>query len=440
MVISQLVQEGTAKRAFQAGVTVEDFDIHDEEFQWVVDEAEKRRPINARRFKTQFPSFDFMPSQEKLTDLLDELKQERAFTSISAALDSVLVDLEPSNALIRANELREILRDVLRTHSAAGDTMIRAEWEEHYKGMKELQILSDSGEIIGIPTEIPHLDAHWGGLVNATTYVVLGRPGDAKSFLLAKFAAEAMWHGYRVGLFSPEMTEHQHRARINTLLSAKPEIQAALGMEGAFRNRALKDGRGFNLKSYRRFLEYVESEVPGEIALFTQKYRRSKMTAQYIESRVEDLGIDLVLVDPIYKLQASRLRKARFEELQDIVDALQDISQGFNIPVVMTNQATRSLVGTKGDPPTKDTSYGSDAPAQEADCVIGVKHHSEDRLMMLNCSKNRHGEPFRFKMKFHPNIGVMQDLSPLSSEMYYNGYDPEKAEELREALKEVETE
>ena len=296
--------------------------------------------------------------------------------------------------------------------------MIRAEWEDHYRNMKELQILSDTGEIIGIPTGIPHLDAHWGGLAQATTYVVLGRPGDAKSFTIGKFAAEAMWHGYRVGLFSPEMTEHQHRCRINTLLSARKEIQQACGLRMAFRNRALKDGRGFNLKQYKKFLEYVEQEVPGEIALFTQKFRREKMTAQYIESRVEDLGIDLVLVDPIYKLKASRMRKMRFEELQDIVDALQDLSHGFNIPVVMTNQATRSLVGTKGDPPTKDASYGSDAPAQEADCVIGVKHFSEERLMHLNCSKNRHGEPFKFKMKFIPNIGLMEDLSPISLDKF----------------------
>jgi replicative DNA helicase len=316
---------------------------------------------------------------------------------------------------------------------------MKADWQSHLRHVKELQILRELGQIAGIPTGLKHLDIHWGGLQKATSYLVLGRPGDAKSFFQAKLAVEGMLAGERIGLFSPEMTEHQHRCRINTLLSANSKIQEACGLSGAFRNRALKDGYGFNLKRYKRFLEYIEQEVPGEIHLFTQKYRREKMTPHYIESRVEDLGITCVIVDPIYKLKSPRHRKLRYEELSDITDSLQDMSQGFNIPIVMSNQATRSLVGQKGEPPTKDSSFGADAPVQEADCVIGLKHYSEERCMKLNCSKNRHGEPFKFTVSFHPNIGRMEDVTPISTD-YFNGYDPEKAEELREAMKEVPSE
>src|SRR4029077_1454104 len=219
---------------------------------------------------------------------------------------------------------------------------------------------------------------------------------------LGKIAVEGAWAGYRWGLFSPEMTEHHHRCRMGTLWSGKREIQEALGLKGAFRNRALKDGRGFNLKSYTRYLAWLEANVKGEVILFNRKYQRSKMSVSYIESRIEDYGLDGIIVDPIYKLKPPRRRGNRWEELGEIVDSLTDISLAFNIPVVMSNQANRAYLGGRGQAPDKDSSFGSDAPVQEADCVLGVKHFSEERTLQFRCTKNRHGEPFKFNMHFVP--------------------------------------
>lgn len=436
-VLATLVEEGSPKKAFQAGISVDDFDVHKEEFEWVVYRAENNKPINVRLFRKAFPDFDFInPENEKLTDLLDELKNERAFTAIESALDEILVDITPDNALERAIQLREVLGDVLRAHSANSDVFIKGGWQEHYKHMRELSILAETGQIPGIPSGVPHFDHHFGGWQGEASYLFLGRPGDAKSFTLAQAVVEAAWSGYRVGLFSPEMTSHQHWCRIHTLLSAKKEIQDACGLKGAFRNRALKDGRGFNLKSYKRFCSYLESHMPGEIIVFTQKYRRERMTPGYIESRVEDLGLDMVVVDPIYKLKSPRRRQLKHEELGEIVDSLTNIGRSFNIPVLLSNQAHRQQ-GRQGDAPTKDSSFGADAPVHEADCVIGVKHFSEERVMKLNCSKNRHGEQFKFTMKFHPNIGVMEDVTQIRGD-YFNGYDPEKVGELQQAMKEME--
>jgi replicative DNA helicase len=275
-------------------------------------------------------------------------------------------------------------------------------------------------------------------LQKETTYLILGRPGDAKSFTLAKFAVEGALAGYRVGLFSPEMTEHQHNCRIHTLFSENREIQKALNLRGAFRNRELKDGYGFNLKTYKRFLQYLAEEVDGEIHLFTQRYRREKMSVSYIESRIEDYRLDLVIIDPIYKLRPPRYRKQGWEEIGEITGALVDLSHTYNIPVVMSNQANRQTVGSRGDPPGKESSFGSDQPVQEANCVVGVKHFSEERQMKFNCSKNRDGEPFKFTASFVPNVGVLKDITPINDH-YSNGYDVDKAVELAETIKEAET-
>jgi hypothetical protein len=435
-VIAALVDEGSPKKAFQAGVSTDDFEIHDEEFQWIVSRAEKRKPITPRLFKKQFPEFDFILPSEKMGDLLDELKQERAFVAVSSAIDEIYSGEDPlsqENALAKAMSLREVLGEVVKLHAPHADIAIKADWMNTYERIKNLNILRSNGEAPGIPTGIDHFDHHFGGLQPETSYLFLGRPGDAKSFTLAKLVIEAAWNGYRVGVFSPEMTRHQHECRFHTLLSAKKEIQDALGLKGAFRNRALKDGYGFNLKQYRRFLQWLDDNLTGEIHLFTQKYRREKMSVSYIESRVEDLALDAIFIDPIYKLKPPRKRGSKWEELGEITDALIDLSHTYNIPLVMSNQANRATPGGKGDAPSKDSSFGADAPVQEANCVIGVKHFSEERIMKYKCDKNRDGEPFKFTAKFHPNIGVLEDVTPLKGD-YFNGYDPDKAAQLMESM------
>lgn len=437
LVISKLVEDGSIKKAFQAGITDQDFELHDEEWAWLVRRSIERKPIGARVFKRAFPEFDFMPPREKLNDLLEELKHERAFLAVSSAIEEIYNGDDPlsqDNAVEKAVQLRDALGETLKVHSPYSDIALKSGWESGYERVRNLSILRSNGEPAGIRTGISHFDHHFGGLQKECTYLFLGRPGDAKSFTLAKFAVEAAWDGYRVGLFSPEMTEHQHNCRVHTLLSSKREIQEALGMRGAFRNRALKDGHGFNLKEYRRFLQWLDTNMKGEIQLFTQRYRREKMSASYIETRVEDYGLDLVIVDPIYKLASPRRRGAKWEELGDITDALIDLSHGHNIPVVMSNQANRAMVGKRGEAPDKDSSFGADAPVQEANCVIGVKHFSEEHMMRYNCSKNRDGEPFKFTAKFFPNVGVLEDVTPLSGD-YLNGFDRDRARELDKAMK-----
>lgn len=435
-IIAGLSQEGSLKKALEENLTPEDFELHDEEFAWMIERIERKEPITPRVFKAKFPEFEFVVAEESLNDLISELKKEKAYIAISSAIEELLEGeeaLDHDNALEKAGQLSEILDNIRRTSGTHSTVLIKAGWEAHYLRMKNLSTLRDNGDIPGIPTGLEHLDHHWGGLQGETAHLYLGRPGDAKSFSLAQLAVEAAWHGYRAIVFSPEMSELQHYARFHTLLSAKPDVQTALGLKGPFSNRALREGRGFNMKLYKRFCQWIDLELPGEIALFTQKYRREKMTVGYVKSRVKDSNADLVIIDPVYKLSPPRRRGTRWEELSEITDSLVDIAHEFNIPVVLSNQANRALVGSKDDAPSMNSSFGSDTPVQEADVVIGVRHFSEDRILKFRCSKNRYGDRFGFKARFVPNQGILEDVTPINDE-YARGFDPEKAAMLSEQL------
>ena len=421
--VAEIVREGSPRKIFQAGLSVDDFELFDQEVEWLVSQYEARRVISVEDFKRKFPDFEMIQSSHRLSHLIESFKRERAFVSVSSALDEISSTLDFDNALEKAEQLKEILREVIKSRGSVSDVSLR-DWKQHYIYMRHLMMMRENGEAPGIPTGLPTLDFHLGGLQKGRMYLVLGRPGDGKSYFLAKLATEAMLDGRQVGFFSPEMSEHEHRARIYTLLSANPEIQEAVGLVQSFRNRALMDGTGYNIKTYQRFLEYVHSTIEGNIELYTSRFRRRPQVGT-IEGWVEQREIDLLIIDPIYELKPIR-RSTKFEELGEIVDSLEEMALYFDIPVVITNQANRALVGQKGDVPTKDTSYGSDVPVQRAGTVVGVKYDEEDEILRIRCSKSRFGKAFRLQVRLNPNTGEMMELLP----ELQGGISPEEAKRL----------
>jgi hypothetical protein len=148
MVISALVEEGSPKRAFQAGISEHDFEVHDEEWlgSFVVQSKRSRSTFGIS--SRTFPEFDFIRSRENIGDLLDELKSERAYVAISSAIEEIYGGESPidqDNAVEKAMELREILGDVLKLHAPHSDVLIKSDWETHYKNVRELMILRETG-------------------------------------------------------------------------------------------------------------------------------------------------------------------------------------------------------------------------------------------------------------------------------------------------------
>jgi DnaB-like helicase C terminal domain len=407
LLVAALVEDGSPRKAYQAGISRDDFQLYEEEFNWLEGRADENREISQRTFQTHFPEFDWVLPRERIPELIREFNDERAFVELNALLEQVSQKLEYDNATTLAAHVRDVSSEILRKFDAQPDVNLKSDFEKHMEHMRNLRILRKQGVLPGIPTGISLLDNHWDGYVDGRLVVVLGRPGEGKSIFIANSAVAGMLDKRKIGMFSPEMNEFEHRCRIHTLLSAKREIQEACDLKTAFSNRALMRGEGFNIKAYRRFVEYLAS-LEGEITLFHQRYRRDKMTPAFINSKIEDLGLDMVIVDPIYKLKSPRLRGDRLAEVTDTVDALQGIGEFNNIPVLITNQARRQ--GMTADAPGMDDSFGADAPAQEADHVISIKYITPERRLILRCTKSRFGDRFRVELRFYPDEGKLMPI------------------------------
>jgi hypothetical protein len=320
--------------------------------------------------------------------------------------------LLPENVIETGEYMREILATVLKTYSPHSEISMK-DSGDHFERVRQHRILAKAGHTIGMPLLVPSIDYHFDGLQPGRLIAILGRPGEGKSFLVAWIAWISIRTGYLTGLFSPEMNEFEHRCRVHTLASADPQIQEACGLKKSFRNRDLMRGTGFDLKAYKRFLEYFES-LPGECHIFTKKFRKNALTLQYVASRIEDLGLHGIIADPLSKLSTGiRRRDNPVWEAYDKVAGIQELAEEHNIFAVATNWATRQQGRAKSEKaPDLDDSFGSDALAQESDHVIGVKHDAEEKTLTLRCTKSRFGKPrFNSIIEFHPNSGIFQEVN-----------------------------
>ncbi len=309
--------------------------------------------------------------------------------------------------------MREVLGEVVKTFSPHSDISVK-DYTRHYERVRQNKLIAKAGQTVGMATMIPTLDYHYDGLIGGRLIAILGRPGEGKSVTVAWLAAVAMLNGEKIGIFSPEMDEFEHTCRLHTILSAFPKVQKDLGLSHSYRNRDLMRGTNFNMKDYKKFCEYIQEELPGECFIFTKKYRTTALTPQYIASRIEDLGLNGVVADPFSKITLSHRRKDdRLGEAYDKVGALQELGEENNVFVVATNWSTRQQgIGKSEKAPNLDDSFGSDALAQEADHVIGLKHDAEDKTLTMRCTKSRFSKPrFNVFIDFHPNTGGWSEFN-----------------------------
>lgn len=411
-VISALVEEGSPKVAYQRGVDRNLFDVYSDEWDWIERQFENRKPINRRRFTERFNDFEWTMPKEKLIDLLDELKTERAFSQVFSLIESVSETLLPENSVQQAEHMKEVLSEVVKNYSPHSDIDVK-DASRHLEIIRQHRRLARAGQPSGMPTLIPSIDYHFDGLVPGRLIGILGRPGEGKSFCLAWFAWVALKLGYKIGIFSPEMNEFEHRCRLHTLASADPEVQKACGLKHSFRNRDLMRG-DVDEKKYQRFLDYFES-LPGFAQIFTKVYRRTPLTVSYVGAKIEDLGLHGVIADPLSKLSTgARHTDNPVWDDYEKVHQFQEIAEEHNIFCVATNWSNRPQQGRRKveEAPDLDESFGSDALAKEADHIIGVKYDPEDRELILRCTKSRFGvNKFKAHIDFHPNTGFWAEVN-----------------------------
>jgi len=440
LTIAAVVQEGAPalRKLYASGVSINDFPIYEEEFRWIENRLGRRKPVNRRIFRERFPDFEWAPPREPIEDLAVSLREERALEEVTAILTTMADEVTKDNALDIATQMRERLAVVTRKHAPLADIDLD-EWEMVIEEMRQGQILAKQGMSLGVLSHDPFIDFHLGGWLPGQFIEILGRTGEGKSYKMTAFGWAAKQQGRKVGLFSPEQNAHETRCRYHTLASADKKVKADLGLKHSFRNRALMFRTGFNLKSYQALCEYLR-EMPGRFHLLAGAGMQDQMSVGYIEDRIVELELDLVLVDPIYLLKPVRVHHQgnNWQETVWIAESLHRLSERYQVPILFSNQAHEGdSLRAQADAPHKSGGFGGKALGHLSDYVMGVKHVSNERRMIVRCSKSRFGSAFRYEYFFDANTGATK--YPEAPDVDYFDVDDDIDEDEFERLMTGET-
>lgn len=238
---------------------------------------------------------------------------------------------------------------------------------------KSVDLFDEIEEVLKIdPTDVistgfAELDEKLVGWKRGEELVVLvGRPGQGKSFLGLKFAFSAIMQGERVGIYSGEMSKLQLQER--ALCCAKQNYTDT-------KEDALKFIKDNDL--HLRILTFNELRRKATVNDIEEMIVRDKLTMVVVDQ--------LSLMDDVSYTKGNPLRM----QYGNISADLFGLSQKYNVAVLLLVQSNRQGADTNYGPQLENIAE-SDAVAQNATRVITLRKEGE--TLTLNIVKNRYGE------------------------------------------------
>lgn len=316
---------------------------------------------------------------------MDTLKQQHASDVIVDKLSA----LNASSGLIHTQPV-----EFLKSFDATNDSLKQLLVER-----KSVNLLDNLDKILQldrnnvIKTGFKELDDKLIGWNKGEELIILmGRPGQGKSFLGLKFSLAAAIQKYRVGIYSGEMSEEQVQKRLIMLNKQGRTMTDA---------ESISDMRAKDLK----------------LTLLTQKELRGRATVKDLESMILKDELDFLFVDQLSLMDDyhSRVYDTR-TRFANISADLFSLSIKYSIPIVLAVQSNRDG-GLQKDAPQLENIAESDVVGQNATRVIGMRR--EANITTMNISKNRYGDD-KFMQKYDTDFElgkftpIMTSESPLA--------------------------
>lgn len=249
-----------------------------------------------------------------------------------------------------------------------------------------LDVLSKKdGSVTGVPTGFADIDRRSAGLHPAELVLIAARPGMGKSSFALNIAQNAaVKYSKKVAVFSLEMPGVQIA---NRLISGVAKIDAERLKKGD-----LHDDDWGKLAS--------ATEVLSRSAIYIDD--TSSITVTEVGARCRKLmlekGLDLVIIDYLQLMSASKGSGNRQQEISEISRTLKILANDLNIPIIALSQLSRASDKEKREPVLSDI-RDSGAIEQDADVVMflhreGYYHEDceEPNRTKCNFAKHRNGE------------------------------------------------
>jgi replicative DNA helicase len=249
-----------------------------------------------------------------------------------------------------------------------------------------------SDALIGIPTGYAACDSLLGGYQRSDLIVVAARPGIGKTALALGSSLAAAKKGYRVGIFSLEMSRRQLGLRLH-------------GMGAPIDVHALKTGslspQGWSLlATTARQFESLPFWIDDSPVLTVEQAAAKARHLKTIN------GLDLLVVDYLQLLQLSDAEN-RQQGIAEASRKLKLLAKELDIPVLVLSQLSRACEQRSDHRPILADLRDSGAIEQDADVVLFLyreEHYTPDTeekgVAEILIRKHRNGPIGDRRLKF----------------------------------------
>lgn len=372
--LSKVLDSGNIDVIIHNGLNSDYFPNYSEEFKFILNHYKQYGKVpDKETFLAQFPDFTIIKCQESDTYLLDRLNEQYLFSKLAPVLKKVeqLINIDSRKTIEYLQQELPFLTSNLRL--TAKDIVKDAD-----ERIEELEKRKDGKYFI--TTGFKELDnALMGWQRGEDLVTVMGRTNEGKSWLLLKFLEEAWKAGYKVGLYSGEMSSIQMGFRFDTIYNN-------------ISNFTLTNGN-YDLEQYKNYI--TDLKTKNSFFIITPEDLGGECTVTKLEAFIQKYKLDILGVD-----QYSLMEDEEAKPNQPLRTKYDNISKGlfllsckYHIPVLAAVQANRAAVNKdkkqKAEGPKLEHISEADAIAHNSSRVIAMRQNEGN--LEFEIVKNRIG-------------------------------------------------
>jgi replicative DNA helicase len=259
-----------------------------------------------------------------------------------------------------------------------------------------------------IPTYLKDLDNTIVGFKKGEFVTLAGRPGMGKSAYMSTMAKNQAQHGFKVGIYSLEMTKDTVFSR---LVCDICNVDSKKIRQRDFTNDEIE--RIVDKRKEIRDLPIYLSDSPYTDVL--------KIKAN-VRKLHKQTGIDILYIDYLdYLLNFSDKNVNVKDQIANITKHLSQLAKELGIVVVLLSQLNRDIESRKDKTPKLSDLKNSSNIEQESDMVLFVDRpdyytdkkyeDKECEIASIHIAKNRSGSPGKIDIEFEKKYIRFKDLS-----------------------------
>lgn len=340
-------------------------------------------------FLGRFTDFQMLEVTESVDYLVYKLKEAYTYTKIVPLIeDTAKVVKEDSIKAIKylKEELEKLEKAVPVSRNKDGYDIVANAQDRLAEYKKRCEVKG----LIGIPTGIDKLDELTNGWMwGEELVVVTGRTNVGKTWIGEYFAVVAWNLGYKILMYSGEMSKEMVGFRFDTLNKHFSNMGLLNGAHSLGEKRGT-DGGKYLQEDYENYI-YSLSQKSGFIVVTPDDFEGRKPNADELKSLAIKHNADMIVVDQLSLMSDKRRADTPRIAYNNISEDLFLVSKELKKPILLMAQANREAVKNrkKGESPELHDLAESDGVGQNATRVLSLS--VIDGTLKISIKKNRYG-------------------------------------------------